>query len=104
MQILLTLLIAFSVVLSAVVFLKLRDTSHQIEILSAMVRAGGPKTLVRSIDNVGKGMRKNDVVRLIGPADNFTGNEWVYYLDSYSGYLVKFDSAERVESVQSWQS
>ena len=55
-------------------------------------------------DGVRRGMGKDEVMRLLGPADNPGNQEWLYYLDDYSGYAVKFDSRERVESVQSWKS
>lgn len=104
MQILLTVLIVCSLVLSALCFLKLRHVSRQNEHLSAILQAGGAKTLVANIDRLRTGISKDQVVRLLGPADNPGNQEWLYYLDNYSGYAVKFDNRERVESVQSWKS
>lgn len=104
MQILLTLLIVVSLIISALCFVKLRHVSQQTETLTALVHAGGAKTLVSNIDKVRTGFGKNDVSRLLGPADSPSDGEWLYYLDEHSGYLVKFDPKERVASVQSWKS
>lgn len=104
MQIVLTVLIVCSLLLSALCLLKLRHVSRQAENLTAIVHAGGAKTLVANIDRVTTGVGKDEVTRLLGPADNPGNQEWLYYLDGDSGYAVKFDAQEQVESVQSWKS
>ncbi|HEV2960563.1 MAG TPA: hypothetical protein VG649_01965 [Candidatus Angelobacter sp.] len=104
MQILFAMLIGVSVVLLTIVFFQVRSAQHQIADLTAMVRQGGTKTLVQGIERVRAGIAKDEVIRLLGTVDNPNNDEWFYYLDRHSGYLIKFDSRERVESVASWKS
>ena len=104
MQVLLIVLVVFSLLILALILFKLRQVSGQVENLAAIVQAGGAKTLVANIDKVRIGIGKDEVTRLLGPADDPSTEEWFYYLDEYSGYLVKFDSRERVQVVESWMS
>jgi hypothetical protein len=60
--------------------------------------------LVENIDKVKPGQTQADVESIIGKADNPNGNEWLYYLDEHSGYVITFDSTDRVSNVQSWKS
>ncbi len=100
MQILISLLIVAGLVLLAVVLVQLRNAERKIDDVAEAVRSGGAKTLVASIDKISAGIGKNEVERYLGRADNPTGKEWFYYIDENSGYLIRFDTRDRVEFVE----
>lgn len=103
MQIIILLVILALLVL---VLFNLRQSASKNEVanLAQLVRLGRAKALVENVDKVRMGQTKADVEAIIGKADNPNGNEWLYYLDEHSGYVITFDSTDQVSNVQSWKS
>jgi hypothetical protein len=62
------------------------------------------KALIENVEKIKTGNTKHQVKRRLGKADSQADKEWVYYLDKYSGYVIRFDSNGRVESVNLWVS
>ena len=64
------------------------------------------ETLTDALERVQVGDTKQGLARRVGVGDHATERQWVYYLDigRRTGYVVEFDSAERVTSVASWVS
>lgn len=90
---------------------KLRRLSAAIAVLiSALVlltslrNKNSGTALVKDIERILPGTPKDEVARVLGDAPAQQADEWVYYLDKHSGYVVKFDVADRVESVLAWAS
>lgn len=97
---------ALTIGLLLVMWLQLRNgvTKTDLAEISRWVQLGPMKVLIERVQLVKPGDPKAVVERLLGRADNPTDGEWFYYLDEHAGYVVFFDSQERVEAVNSWKS
>jgi len=106
MQVIILLLSLVILALLVLVLFNFRRSASKNEIadLARFVRLGRAKALVENVDKVRKGQAKADVEAIIGKADNPDDSEWLYYLDEYSGYVITFDSTDRVSDVRSWKS
>jgi outer membrane protein assembly factor BamE (lipoprotein component of BamABCDE complex) len=93
-------------VLLVIVFLRLQASASKQDIINVihLLRQGREKALVANVEKVKKGNTKDDVEKFLGEPDNPTAGEWIYYLDEHSGYVIAFNGANRVETVNSWRS
>ncbi len=62
------------------------------------------EAVVDNVERIKPGNTRQVVKRLLGEADSVADREWAYNLDEHSGYIVNFDSADRVVSVHAWLS
>jgi hypothetical protein len=98
------IIISAVVPLLAFVLVRLLNLESRINDVVLMAKSGPAKTLVHDIEKVTTGTRKDAVERYLGRADSPGSTEWIYYLDRHSGYLIRFDKQNCVESVLSWKS
>ena len=71
---------------------------------SALTRVDRAAALVAGVDQIRAGIDRATVENLLGIPANPHEKEWLYYLDRHSGYTVKFDDQDRVESIAGWYS
>ena len=77
----------------------------KVEVYRVLVTQRADSRCVEDVEKVKKGDTKRKVKHLLGKADSLADKEWIYYLDQYSGYVIRFDdSGTRVESVNLWVS
>lgn len=84
-------------VAAAVVFLMLRRRS-------GVASQGTLAQRVSAFEQVDQGMPQSDVRNLMGDPDAIENGDWVYKLEQYSGFLVEFDSTDRVTRARHWVS
>ena len=104
MQTLITIVAFVNLALLVLVVFRLMNLESRINGIVLMVKSGSAKTLVQDIEKVVTGISKDAVEQRLGRADNPGSTEWIYYLDQSSGYIVRFDQQDLVESVVSWKS
>lgn len=96
--------VAINTALLVIVLRRLQRSVSKLDLLELtyLARQRRPEALVENVEKINKGSTKDEVELLLGKADRETGKEWIYYLDTHSGYLVSFDGGSRVEAVNLW--
>lgn len=62
------------------------------------------RLLVVAVDRVPAGATRQDVESLLGLPANPNDVDWTYFVDRHSGYIVKFDQQDRLDSITTWKS
>ncbi len=63
----------------------------------------GGVALAQKIAQVNPGATRSSVEALLGPPGATNQQNWIYYLDRYSGYIIEFTN-DRVDRIQDWKS
>ncbi len=99
---LLLLLILNTVLLIVILVLLIRQLTTGKTPTQATLPLPAGVLLEQKIRQVNPGDRRADVETLLGPPGATQDNEWIYYLDDSSGYLIEFSNDDRVDAVRSW--